>query len=555
MKRHLVLIILTLLFMGQAYTQDEIQHEEVRVVKSYNPMVDDAFKININPVITDTVFSRSPLTYEITPMKLNTDIEVAPIKAARMSGMPQKELYRFFLKSGFGNYTSPYFEVFYNSLRSRRGSYGIHYRHLSSFGKIKEYAYPGYSENGFDANGTLFTDNHIFSFRGDYQHNVVHCYGRPDSLKNDTVDKESIRQRFHTAGFSASMESSRWSKTDYGLGLRYDFINDRFKSTEHGIVLNGNVKDDVTWFNFSRTQLISFDGRISYHNTGMTQDTATVHVNQVIVVLNPAISARIKELDIRAGLKAAYESKGNGSVRFFPDIHLKIALMEQKFILSGGLDGNMERNSFLLLTDENPFVVSQPLMLNTITKLRVYGGLHSAIGPRVNLNVRVSHESVENLAMFVADTSLLFRNRFQVIYDDGTCLSLKAEVAYQAAEKLRITGMALYQDYNMNNEGYALHRPAFTGGLDVKYNLEDKILAWAGFTYMTGMRVKDFQDSIPVTVNLKDIIDINLGVEYRYSEKYSGFIRLNNLAASKYFRWQHYPAHRFNMMAGITVAL
>jgi hypothetical protein len=196
MKKIAVLIMMLVVCVVGLQGQPGEHQETVIVVKPHNPVVDDAFKINVNPVITDTVVSTpKELDYSITPVKLSTDIEVSPIKAARMSGLPQKDLYRLLLKSGFGNY----FELFYNSLRSRSGSYGLHYRHLSSHGQIDSFPFPGYSENGFDAHGTIFGKKHDFSLKGDYQRDVVHYYGRPDSLSNDTLDKDLIRQRFHRA--------------------------------------------------------------------------------------------------------------------------------------------------------------------------------------------------------------------------------------------------------------------------------------------------------------------------------------------------------------------
>ncbi|MFO7722907.1 MAG: hypothetical protein R6V49_06755 [Bacteroidales bacterium] len=557
MYRKTVLLMTLMMSFLIVYGQGEGHHEDVVVVKPYNPMVDDAFKINISPVITDTVVSRTPLTYEITPMKLSTDIEIAPIKAARMSGMPQPELYRLFLKTGFGNYTTPYFEVFYNSVRSRRGAYGIHYKHLSSMGKIPEYAYQGFSDNSFDAFATLFGKNHIFDFKGAYGRDVVHFYGRQDSLVNDTLDRETIRQRFHTASFDVGMKSNfyRGDNLNHRLGLQYKMINDAYETTEHAAKFQGDLDKLVTWFNFSRTQTIGLNTSAEFYSTQMAEDTTTNTFDQLLVRINPYMQARIKDLDLRAGATAGYMSENNGTLKLFPDISLKISLKEHKFILMGGLDGGMERSSFYALTAINPYTISDPEMRNTITKIRVYGGLRTAIGPRVTLTARVSNESVANMALYTADTSLLFQNRFKVLYDDGTILSLKAELSYQAAEKLRISGKVLYQDYNMNTELYAWHKPAFTGGLDVRYNLDDKILAYAELNYLADIRVKTYINNVEEDALLKNILDINFGAEYRYSSLLSGFLRINNLAASKYNRWQHYPAQRFNMMLGITYAL
>ncbi|HRZ42800.1 MAG TPA: hypothetical protein P5228_08890 [Bacteroidales bacterium] len=559
MKNTITALIMTLFAIPVAVMgQGDIHREEVKVIKSYNPMVDDANKINLNPAVTDTgLTTKEVLRYEISPVKLETDIEVAPIKAAKMSGMPQEQLYRFFMKTGFGNYTTPYFEVFYNSLRSRQHSYGIHYKHLSSLGNIKDYAYQGYSENGVDANASLFGDEHIYDFRGSYGRDVVHYYGRPDTLVNDTMSRDSIRQRFHTASFSASLRSNYRgsSRLNHAFGLSWQMINDLYPTTEHGAGLTGNLNKEVEWFKFSPFQVAGVNLSGAFYHATAGEDTVLWPAQTYLVTVNPFMSTRVKEMELKAGLTAAYESDNNGKLRVFPDILLKISLKEQQFLITGGLDGGIEHISFRTLATENPFVVSNPLLLNKTTTLRAFGGINTAIGPRVNFNALVSSESVKNMPMFTADTTFPFRNRFAVVYDDGTILTLKAELGVKVAEKLMITGLVKFQDYNMVTTGYAWHKPALTTGLDARYNLQDKIIAYVSMQYLSGIRVQEFENGVEKTETLKDLFDISLGAEYRYSKLLSGFIRLNNLSASKYYRWQYYPAQRFNGMLGITYAL
>jgi hypothetical protein len=45
---------------------------------------------------------------------------------------------------------------------------------------------------------------------------------------------------------------------------------------------------------------------------------------------------------------------------------------------------------------------------------------------------------------------------------------------------------------------------------------------------------------------------MNLGVEYRYNKRISGFIKLNNIAAQRYQKWYNYPVQGFQGMVGAT---
>jgi hypothetical protein len=48
------------------------------------------------------------------------------------------------------------------------------------------------------------------------------------------------------------------------------------------------------------------------------------------------------------------------------------------------------------------------------------------------------------------------------------------------------------------------------------------------------------------------IADVNLGLEYRYNQRISAFIQLNNVASQRYNRWYNYPVQAFQVLGGIT---
>ena len=80
-----------------------------------------------------------------------------------------------------------------------------------------------------------------------------------------------------------------------------------------------------------------------------------------------------------------------------------------------------------------------------------------------------------------------------------------------------------------------------------------------GAQYAKRLDVRTSQmPNIPVIVEtaerLDGIVDLNLGLEYRYTKKVSAFINFNNIASTRYERWQDYPTQRFNVLGGLKVA-
>lgn len=53
-------------------------------------------------------------------------------------------------------------------------------------------------------------------------------------------------------------------------------------------------------------------------------------------------------------------------------------------------------------------------------------------------------------------------------------------------------------------------------------------------------------------VNMDPIIDLNVGAEYRFSDKLSIFGKVNNLGFQKYEQWLGYTDKGFNWLAGIS---
>ena len=96
--------------------------------------------------------------------------------------------------------------------------------------------------------------------------------------------------------------------------------------------------------------------------------------------------------------------------------------------------------------------------------------------------------------------------------------------------------------------------PDFDVTLRTGYDLMDKVLIHADF-FVIGKRYTispPFPISLPgPALQLDEVYDFNLGAEYVYNNKFSGFININNLIASKYYQWNYYPTQRFHVMVGV----
>ena len=155
---------------------------------------------------------------------------------------------------------------------------------------------------------------------------------------------------------------------------------------------------------------------------------------------------------------------------------------------------------------------------------------------------------------FINDTNSVLENQFGVVYDDIEQLSLTGEVSFRPDEKLNLLLSGKYSQYNMDTLPHPWHMPNFDMSLRAGYNLRNKIVLDASL-FVKGKRYAYNPDSAGVPFVLEGYLDLNVGVEYRYTKILSAFIRLNNILGMNQEPWLYYPTMRFNAMIGFTYAL
>lgn len=131
----------------------------------WNPTLADAQSFDLRPEPIDTVLADIPVRYNLLPAKWETRT-VESLLAARLTvSAMQEKLYKGFLKGGFGLYTTPLGELYYDQSRSRQNGYGIHLKHMSSNGGLDDVGPSDYSFNSVDGFYKHFLPDHEASGR------------------------------------------------------------------------------------------------------------------------------------------------------------------------------------------------------------------------------------------------------------------------------------------------------------------------------------------------------------------------------------------------------
>jgi outer membrane receptor for ferrienterochelin and colicin len=113
-------------------------------------------------------------------------------------------------------------------------------------------------------------------------------------------------------------------------------------------------------------------------------------------------------------------------------------------------------------------------------------------------------------------------------------------------------------NYSMSKLQFAYSRPSTEIKLNTSYNIGDKFML-RGDIFFIGQRTGGVTNPTSGNkdnmseVKLNPFVDLNLGIDYRYTKNVSVFLNFNNMAAARYMRFSNYDVYGFNGMGGVTL--
>jgi len=566
MNKSTSIILLNFLFLLNLKAQNP-NTNEVIIFKPYEPKVIDAKKILEVPAIEDSIKAEIQIKYDLNSRPITTDYEIDLIKAAKVKSDPVSKLYKGYMKGGFGNYSTPYFELFYNNLRNRKYTGGVHYRHLSSGGQLKNTGFSGFSENALNLNGKSFINKQTITGNVNFKRDVIHYYGfNPESPEFLAMElgKDNIRQRYNLFNIKLGLNDHYpidSSSNKYKGTLNYYNYTDLFDNSENYIGLNARADFYI--------KNLKLDAGLSFEN--FANEFNNNKFNNTIISFRPGIGLGEQKWKLRLGLAAivGFDTVSRGFIA--PEVDFRLHIYEDILVFFAGTESKIVRNSFRNLTNENPFLRPEMNLRNTVMPFRLFAGLRGVASSTTSYKVAVSYTEMEDVAFYVNETmtidfpddqgnliSTVFNsNRMDIVYDNTSLFHLNAEIAHQKSEKLNITFGVDYFKYNPDTELQPWHTPTLRWKMTGRYNLEDKITVKASIFNLNRQFAREFRrDSTGTSVitarQLKGITDINIGIEYRYTKLMNLFLNMNNMLGMRYQRYLGYPTQRFNLLAGFS---
>lgn len=511
-------------------------------------MLEHVEKINDKAVTKDTVIPHPAFNYNLQPKRYMTTVKVDTIKAAKVGQEPLPKLYRTYARLGVGNYATFMGELSVGSLRSKTNAWGVHAKHFSASGGPKDVAgdFSGFSQQDVNLFGKHFYKRHILYGGLDYDRDVVYNYGSASPV--NFYSKSASKQLFNYYSANADIISHFTDSTaiNHHETVRFYHMRDRWKTNENNFLLTSSVG------RYIRTERIDLDFGVDFNHNSSEADSAS----NTIIKFQPVFSAGGKKFKAAIGMNISLDAGDETFAYFYPQANFSYDIVNHIIVPYITLGGYLERNSYRSLTMKNPFMLPADAftLRNTQHKYELSFGLRGSLSAELVYDARFTRVDLVNAPFFVNTTEQqdLFRNKFKVIYDTASVSNVHAQLGWQQFEKIHITASGDWYHYSMKNEAHPWHTPTLRLSLLGQYNLQDKILAHAEVYYLNGQYAKLIDGTSSTVVNMKGLVDVNVGFEYRYTKFLSGFINFNNIAGQRYERWYAYPTQKFNLLAGIT---
>ena len=535
--------------------QDQLPDSlQFTIRKDYRPVARDARKILPKPEIKHDTANLSKVTYSVLPKTKEITYTVEPLQAATLSNEPLTKLYNGFAKVGFGNYTMPFFEASFSSLRSKKYQAGFFARYHASFAKLNKTRDFGFTDAGIVGFGKYFLSHHVLAARVEYDVDENYYYGFDLSDVNfsniDAARGDSLHQVFHHVGVNLDLTALHQDKLRIldQAALAYGYTRGNFGTQEHFAALSAGIAFKIKKEHmFIRT---AFD----YYNLKQP----SLKTNNLIWGIQPKFRATRERWGIDLGVDFTLDVNDTTTkVLFFPILDFHYFIVKKMLRFYVGAKGRVTRNGLRSISQLNPYFQTDQTLSNSWERLNVYGGFKGSITRSIGFDVSVAEVITGQQMFFVNDTSNGLGNKFMTEYHDTRVTRFQGALSYQLKSKLALSVEAEYRLFVMPTDSIKpWHEAPFRLTFAGNYNLKDKLIFKASISAY-GPRVArgfatDSLGAVTMTpVTLKGYADANVGVEYRYRKWLGAFVDFRNIAALRYDIWKQYPSQRFSFIAGL----
>ncbi|NND04781.1 MAG: hypothetical protein HKN87_00255 [Saprospiraceae bacterium] len=532
----MLLYAVILLLWGNTYLEaQDLPSEKVEVVSNFEARLADANKIKLEPQANIQEVKDQQFSYEVIEKVLPINYLPPTIKsiAVRTEELPQA--YNGFVKAGFGYPLSPYLDAGYRMEGNDNGSNFLARltHHSANDNNVENQRF---SETAALLKGTYMSD-YGFAVDGklgaSLDRNYFYGYDRSDTI---SYEKEDVQNRINVFELGAKIYNGTESrsKLNYWAGVNAYALANNFATRETGLNLDLGL---TKWFGDNPLTIAL--------GTDLTRlkDTTIQKLNNFFA--NPSFSFGTQSVRIKFGARL---ETSNEEYFFYPDVEVLLNVVGNNLSIFFGADGELRKNTFRMLSDYNPFLVSELSDLRNSSYYDFYAGVKGIVSG-LEYSLQGGYKPTNDLALYQVNLEKPWM-RFDVLYDTTNIIYFKGSIKGNIASNFDLSASAVYNIYDTKNAAEAWYLPQLQANVGVAYLAFDQKLRLKADVFVNDP--VPFEDDLPFGEEPNLLLDVSLGADFFFTENVGLFLHLNNLAANNYRRWYNYPTYGLNVLGGIT---
>lgn len=580
----LLLLISTVAVAVSAYPQDSIFNRHITVEREYKPVIQDAGKINSVPQVLEPTVEKTTPTYSDFNLPLNVDFNIHTLPAAQLSLETKPLAKGGFARIGLGNYWNTLVDFAYPLVRAPRTRLDFSLNHLATF-DVKTHAttkaalsfdqlmdnsdfyagiggsheflkYYGHNFNGQGSVIQLDSLSRLYPSAQYLEQNLTNITRTPQIYKLSDMATDSTSNTFWRFNAYAGLRSLPTADgIRYLAEIHYKLFNTRDGFNEN--LIQSRLHFDMP-FHDNRLGLDLEMFNLAY--SAPTPSLLNFWNNYSVVKINPYYNIERPRWNLRLGLNSSFTLLHGLPFTPSPDIRVEWKAFPKFMDFYGGFGGNYQVNTLSDMFAQNPYLFHDVRVNDTYTPYDLYAGIK--IKPLYNLLLDgfVDYRRMDNQYFFVNKAyqysnmgtavagvdSMVYSNRFNVIYSGATHLKLGVRANYNFRNLFNLELKGAYNHWNVDSEPYAWNQPLWEASLNTSVSISPNLTIDGGAFFDTGRYAK----LGTTAVLMQPRLDINLGTSYSYTNWFTAFLKLNNLLNQHYQDYYGYDVQGLNVLLG-----
>ncbi len=589
MKTSLYKYIVTgFMFVASFFQLDaQTNDKNVTVEKEYKPVIQDAGKINQTPKTLEPNVVKLDAKYSEFNLPLPPDNKIYPIPSAELEHRHKKNEREAFARIGLGNGINSLAEFslpiiskedilldlklnhlgnFSSKTHSKTNlalSLDKYYKNVDIYGGVggghEFFKYYGnnynYGAAGSDINKIDLSALNLLYANNLYTEQDLYRISRTaQSFKLSDIAGLPTNEtfwRFNT--FFGVKSLAQDAEVKYNAEVKFQSFDSKYGLTENII----DTKGGFSTIAGNNRAGIDVDLMYLMYKKGSSTSLLNFWDAYAVFVMNPYYSIDRDDFNIRLGVKSSFSFVYGKAFNPSPDISAEWRVVPKLLALYAGAAGDYKVNTLNSMFAENPYLFTDLRVEDTYTPLNFYGGVKLKPFNNLLIDGFINYKIIDNQYFFVnkeymattvtAPDSIIFTNRFNVIYSGANLLKIGVRANYNISNFMNFEIMGAYNSWTLATGDPAWNKPKFEASMNTDLKITNN-LSVAANVFFESERYARFNDK---TMRMKPIVDINLSAAYSYSNWFTLFAKVNNLLNSNYQQYYGYEVQGINALAGV----